>query len=155
VAHLFQYHRLVVPTLSQFLHLWPYSPVTQAEFRFKSTAAHPAGFHSCYLTSPSMGKVNYEDGYEPEPRVDSAISAYVEHHHGSKNLGEQIALDAVVEMAVTGREPEAAVASAAIATQPDRISAGMTMFLDALMGATAAAASRARRRTKPNASYLA
>jgi len=189
---------------------WPYSPVTQAEFRFKITAAHPAGFHSCYLTSPLMGKVNHEDGYEPDPRVDSAISAFVEHHHGSENLGEQIALDAVVEMAVTGQEPEAAVASAAIATQPDRIvttcttresggleveseidrfapyrqsrtyrpcasvhrfqyrnvqasitkytylsgillSAGMTMFLDALMGATAAVASRARRRIKPKA----
>jgi hypothetical protein len=30
-----------------------------------------------------MGKVNHEDGYAPEPKVDSAISAFVQHHHGS------------------------------------------------------------------------
>jgi len=185
---------------------WPYSAITQAEFRFKISAAHPAGFHSCYLTSPSMGRVNYEDGYDPEPKVHSAVEAFVEHHHGSEYLGEQIALDAVVEMAVMGQEPEAAAASAAVATQPGRVvttcntretgglevereidrfapyrqsrayrpcasvqrfqsrnvqasitkhtylsgillSAGMVMFFDALMGATAVVVSRTRRRT--------
>jgi hypothetical protein len=181
---------------------WPYSPITQAEFRFEVTAVHPAGFHSCYLTSPSMAKENNEDDYDPDPKVQRAVETFVDHHHDPRHLGEQIPLDAIVEMGVTGQEPEAAAASAAVATQPGRVvitcntretgglevehetdrfaphrhsradrpcasvqrfqarnvqaainkhsylsgiflTAGMTMLFDALMGVTAALASRA------------
>lgn len=189
---------------------WPDS-LERAEFRLKVTAAHPAGFHSCYLTSPGIGGPREEIGFYPEPKIRSAVETFAESHHSPDNLMNQIALDAVMEMAVPGQEPEAAAASAAVATQPggavttcsthetggltvegeiDRfaeyrqnrakrpcagvqrfqsrnlqasltrhayisgvlLSAGMAMFIDALMGATAAAVSRARRKTKRAAS---
>jgi hypothetical protein len=189
---------------------WPNS-LERAEFRLKVTAVRPAGFHSCYLTSPGIGGPAEEIGPRPEPPIRSVIQTFVVAHHSPENLTDQIALDAVMEMAVPGQEPEAAVDSAAVASQPagavttcsthetggltvegeiDRfaeyrknranrpcagvqrfqsrnlqatltkhtyisgilLSAGMVMFLDALMGTTAAVASRARRKTKRGSS---
>jgi hypothetical protein len=189
---------------------WPDS-LERAEFRLKVTAVHPAGFHSCFLTSPGIGGPGEEIDPRPEPKIRSAVETFVESHHSPENLTSQIALDAVMEMADPGQEPEAAIASAAVATQPggavttcsthetrgltvegeiDRfaqyrqsrakrpcagvrrfqprnlqasltrrtyisgvlLSAGMAMFIDALMGATAAAVSRARRKAKRAAS---
>lgn len=183
----------------------------RAEFRLKVTAARPAGFHSCYLTSPGIGGPGEEIGSRPEPKIHSAVETFAESRRIPENLTNQIALDAVMEMAVPGQEPEAAAASAAVATQPggavttcsthetggltvagevDRFAeyrqnrakppcagvqrfqardlqasltkhtyissvllcAGMAMFIDALMGATATAVSRARRKTKRAAS---
>jgi hypothetical protein len=184
---------------------WPNS-LERAEFRLKVTAAEPAAFGSCYLTSPGIGGPAEEVDSYPEPKIRSAVETFTSSHHSPLNLSDQIGLDAVMEMAAPGQEPEAAVASAAVANRPggavttcstrdakgltpegeiDRfaeyrqnrakrpcagvqrfesrnlqaslakhtyisgilLSAGMGMLLDALMGATAAAASRVRRKT--------
>jgi hypothetical protein len=184
---------------------WPDS-FASAEFRLKVTAAHPAAFGSCYLTSPGIGGPAEEVSSYPE-KIRSAVETFTESRRGSENLSDQLALDAVMESTVPGQEPEAAVVSAVAASQPggamttcstrdadgltpegeiDRfaeyrqnraqrpcagvkrfesrnlqaslakhtylsgvlLSAGMGMFLDALMGATVAVASRVRRKTK-------
>jgi hypothetical protein len=184
---------------------WPNS-LERAEFRLKIAAAHPAGFNSCYLTSPGIGGPREEVDSTSEPRLSSVVGEFIEAHHGNtENLDTPIALDAAIEMIVPGQEPEAALTDAAASAQPgaavitcstheaggvtaegeiDRfgeylrnrarrpcagvqrfqsrnlqasltrhtylsgilLSAGMAMFIDALMGATAIAASRARRK---------
>jgi hypothetical protein len=84
---------------------WPNS-LERAEFRLKVTAAEPAAFGSCYLTSPGIGGPAEEVGSYPEPKIRSAVETFTSSHHSPLNLSDQIGLDAVMEMAAPGQEPE-------------------------------------------------
>ncbi|HSZ13001.1 MAG TPA: hypothetical protein VK790_03085 [Solirubrobacteraceae bacterium] len=96
---------------------WPDS-LEPAEFRLRVTAANPAGFHSCYLASPSIGGPREGVPLYRSPRIGSAVETFIASHHSPENLSERIASDAVMEMMVPGEEPEAALSNAAIANQP-------------------------------------
>lgn len=96
---------------------WPDS-LEPAEFRLKVTAAHPAGFRSCYLTSPGIGGPREGLGPDREPQISAAVEEFAVAHHSQENLLQQLTLDAVMEMIVPGQEPEAAVANANLAAQP-------------------------------------
>jgi hypothetical protein len=96
---------------------WPDS-LEPAEFRLRVTAANPAGFHACYLTSPGIGGPREGVPLYREPRLGSAVETFIASHHSPENLSERIASDAVMEMMVPREEPEAALSNAAIANQP-------------------------------------
>jgi hypothetical protein len=94
-------------------------PSTPAEFRLTLAAARPAGFRSCYVTSPSI-----DDFYEPGNAVEAqpdrvfSVSTFLERRRARASLEEPLYLDAIVESEVAGQEPQDLSAPAHLTSHP-------------------------------------
>ena len=95
-------------------------PNEPAEFRLTVAAStQPAGFESCYVTSPAIGDF-YESGNadEAQPEAVFSVGRFLETRNVSSNLGEPLYLDTIAESEVPGQEPEDAAAPARLTLHP-------------------------------------
>jgi hypothetical protein len=104
-------------------------PDQPAEFRLTLAAAQPAGFGSCYVTSPAIGDF-YESGNADEapPETTFSVSTFLQGRNVSANLEEPLYLDAFAESEVPGQEPEDTAASTRLTLHPRAAIASCTTF---------------------------
>ena len=104
-------------------------PDQPAEFRLTLAAAQPAGFESCYVTSPAIGNF-YESGNadEAQPETTFSVSTFLQRRRVSASLEEPLYLDAIAESEVPGQEPEDAVASTHLTLHPRAALTSCTTF---------------------------
>ena len=96
---------------------WQY-PDAPAEFRLIVDAARPAGFESCYLTSPGISVLEDTATGEEGAPIQFAAETLVKNPQDQTNLTAPIWVDAVVEMSVAEQETEAATTGAVLAAHP-------------------------------------